>query len=145
MDGQGFAVDTKRKLLVGIGRGRITVYNLGRNNFKQQIIKTPDAEKVGAAEIVNAGNAAGWDYDPVSDRMVGWASWAPGKVFGLDLDSRTWEIKQTEGGPKVSPSARNGVFGRWRYVPSLNAFIAISDANSNAYFYKYIAGPGQAR
>jgi hypothetical protein len=34
-------------------------------------------------------NAAGWDYDPVSDRMAGWASWTPGKVFGLDLDART--------------------------------------------------------
>jgi len=139
VDGQGFAVDTKRRLLVGVGRGRITLYDIGRNNFKQQTIKAPGAE-----DVVNAGNAAGFDYDPVSDRMVGWASWAPGKVFGLDLDAKTWEVKQADGGPKVSPSARNGVFGRWRYVPSVNAFIAVSDAGGNVFFYKYAAGTGQA-
>ncbi|MFI5380922.1 MAG: hypothetical protein ACHRHE_16610, partial [Tepidisphaerales bacterium] len=139
VDGQGFAVDTKRKLLVGVGRGRITLYDIGRNNFKQQTIKAPGAE-----DIVNAGNAAGWDYDPVVDRMVGWASWAPGKVYALDVDAKKWEVEQPDGGPKVAPSARNGVFGRWRYVASVNAFIAVSNANGNVFFYKHAAGKGSA-
>lgn len=138
VDAQGFAVDTKRKLLVGMGRGRITLYDIGKNNFKQQVIKVPGAE-----DVVNAGNAAGLDYDPVADRIVAWASWAPDKVFALDLDTRTWEVKQADGGPKVSRSARNGVFGRWRYVASLNAFIAVSDAGANVFFYKNAAGAGQ--
>jgi hypothetical protein len=137
VDGQGFAVDTKRKLLVGVGRGRITLYDIGRGNFKQQTIKAPGAE-----DVVGAGNAAGWDYDPVADRMVGWAAWAPGRVYVFDLDARKWEVKQSGGSPKVPAHASNGVFGRWRYVSSLNAFIAVSDANSNVFFYKSTAGAG---
>jgi hypothetical protein len=139
VDGQGFAVDTKRKVLVGVGRGRITLYDIGRDNFKQQTIKAPGGE-----DVVNAGNAAGWDYDPVADRMVGWAAWVPGKVYAFDLDAKKWEVKQPDGGPKVTPTARNGVFGRWRYVASVNAFIAVSDAGGNVVFYKYTVGTGQA-
>jgi len=136
--GLGFAVDTKRKMLVGAGRGRLVLYDIGQNNFKQQNLKIPGAE-----DIVHAGNAAGLDYDPVSDRMVGWAAWVPGKVYALDLDAKKWEVMQVEGGPKVAPHARNGVFGRWRYVASVNAFITVSDANGNVFFYKHAAGKGQ--
>jgi hypothetical protein len=138
VDGMGFAVDTKRKLLIGVGRGRLVLYDIGPTNFKQQNLKIPGGE-----DIVIAGNAAGLDYDPVSDRMAGWASWAPDKVYTLDLDAKTWELKQPGGGPKLSPSARNGVFGRWRYVPSIAAFIAVSDANANVFFYKHTDGDGR--
>jgi len=76
--------------------------------------------------------------------MVGWASWAPGKVVPLDLDTRTWETRNAEGGTELAPTS-SGLFGRWRYVPSLNASIAVSDANGNVFFYKYSAGMGQPR
>jgi hypothetical protein len=137
VEAQGFAVDTKRKLLFGVGRKRMAVYDIGGGNFKQQLIQAP-----GGDEIVNAHNAAGFAYDPVADRLVGWASWAPGKVFAFDPDAKTWEARETEGGPKLSKTATNGTFGRWQYVPSLNAFIAVSDAGANVFFYKYTAGPG---
>ena len=127
-------MDTKRKLLVGVGRGRVVLYDIGRNEFKQQNLKLP-----GGGDIVHTGNAAGLDYDPILDRVVGWASWAPGKVYDLDLDAKKWELHETEGGPKVARAARNGVFGRWRYVASANAFIAVSDANGNVFFYKAAA------
>jgi len=133
--GLGFAVDTKRKLLVGAGRGRLVLYDIGRKNFKPQNLKIK-----GGGHIIHTGNAAGLDYDPVSDRVVGWASWAPGKVYVLDLNTKKWEVRETTGGPKVARSARNGVFGRWRYVRSVNAFIAVSDANGNVFFYKHTAG-----
>ena len=83
-------------------------------------------------------------HDPVSDRIVGWAAWVPGKVCALDLDAKRWELRETEGGPKVAPSARNGVFARWRYVPSVNALIAVTDANANVFFHKYAADAGRA-
>ena len=75
--------------------------------------------------------------------MVGWATWAPGKVYALDLDARKWQVRQAPDGPKVARCAGNGVFGRWRYVASVSAFIAVSDANGNVYFYKHTAGDGQ--
>ncbi len=139
VDGLGLTVDTKRKLLVGAGRGRLVLYDIGGNNFKQQNLKIPGGE-----DVVRAGNAAGLDYDPVSDRIAGWAAWAPEKVYALDLDAKRWEVRQAKGGPKIASFARNGVFGRWRYVPSVNAFIAVSDANANVFFYKFTAGTGRA-
>jgi len=139
VDGQGFAVDPRRKLLVGIGRGRVTLYDIGHDSFKQQTIKAP-----GADEVVNAGNAAGFAYDPVADRMVGWASWTPEKVFSLDLDTKSWVVREARGGPKAPSHARNGVFGRWQYVPSVNAFIAVADAGANVFFYKSTPGQGPA-
>jgi hypothetical protein len=63
----------------------------------------------------------------VADRIVGWASWAPDKVYALDLDAKRWEARQTEGRPRIAASARNGVFGRWRYAPSVNAFVAVAE------------------
>jgi hypothetical protein len=43
----------------------------------------------------------------------------------------------------VTSFARNGVFGRWRYVASVNAFIAVSNAGGNVFFYKHAAGEGR--
>ena len=31
-----------------------------------------------------------------------------------------------------------------RHVPNVNAFVAVSDANANVFFYKHAAGKGQA-
>ena len=110
----------------------------GQNNFKPQDLKIP-----GGDHILHTGNAAGLDYDPIAGCIVGWASWSPEKVYTLDLDARKWDVKETEGGPKVTSFAENGVFGRWRYVAGLNAFIAVSDAGGNVFFYKQTTGDGQ--
>lgn len=137
-DGQGLAVDTKRKLLVGLGHGHMSLYDIGNENFKQQTINAPGGE-----DVVNAENAAGWDYDPVADRMIAWTALAPANVYAFDLAARKWDLKQTDGGPKMPTAARNGVFGRWRYVAGVNAFIVVPDAGGNVFFYKNTKGMGQ--
>ena len=137
--GMGFTVDTKRGLLVGVGCGHLVVYDITHGNFKQQSLKIP-----GGGEVINTGNAAGLDYDPVADRIVGWAAWAPGKIYALDWEAKKWDLLQADGGPMPTATSKNGVFGRWRYVASVNAFIAVGDAWGDVYFYKYSVGKGQA-
>jgi hypothetical protein len=31
---------------------------------------------------------------------------------------------------------QNGIFGRWRYVPSLDAFVVVTAIDQNVQFYK---------
>ncbi|MCF6264732.1 MAG: hypothetical protein L3J24_14255, partial [Xanthomonadales bacterium] len=44
----------------------------------------------------------------------------------------------------VSPSARQsfGTYGRFRYIPSKNAFVLVNHTNTNVFFYKLTSGGG---
>ena len=35
-----------------------------------------------------------------------------------------------------------GTYGRWRYIPRVNAFILVNDVDENVYFYKHTGGCG---
>ena len=89
----------------------------------------------GAEAFITAGNP-GLDYDNKSDRMVGWFK---GRVYVLDDEKWIWMVNDVAGGPVDSP---NGTYGRWRYVPTVNAFILVVAWDKNVYFYKYTTGAG---
>jgi len=80
--------------------------------------------------------AAGLDYDPVVDKIVGWNG---SSVYALNPETKTWSTHAGSGAP-----ARNGTgtFGSWRYVPSVNAYILLTGAKKNVYFYKLTSGSG---
>jgi len=50
------------------------------------------------------------------------------------MDTIIWTEHKASGGPNVD--SLNDVYGLWRYIPSLNAFIVMSGAQKNVYFYK---------
>ena len=54
----------------------------------------------------------------------------------------TWQINNPPGAPRPSG---NGTFGRWRYVPSVNAFVLVTGIDVNVHFYKLTAGLGRGR
>ena len=98
----------------------------------------------GQTEILDC-DAPGVDYDPVSDRIVAWCKGQD--VYTLDLDNLVWERHQSTGSvdpgdPYTSNSNYHGTFGRFRYVPSKNVFILVSDIDKNAYAYKLSPGSG---
>jgi hypothetical protein len=82
----------------------------------------------------------GLDYDAVADRMVAWAG--GGDVYSLDLDTLEWEAHATTG--EVIPTAANmnGTFGRFRYVPSKNVFVAVNNTNENVFVFRFSPGAG---
>jgi hypothetical protein len=127
---QTLAVDTRRGLLIGAGNKAVFAYELKKGNLKRQEWKMSGAE-----EFIQGANP-GLDYDPVADKVVGWHK---GKVYALDVEKRAWTMKDAAGGPKDSA---NGTYGRWRYVPGVNAFILVTDWDKNVYFYKHTAGKG---
>lgn len=130
--GQTPTVDTKRGLLVAAGHKKAYTVDLRGGKFTRVALPTAGAEEFLAKA------SPGFDYDPVADKCVGWSG---GKVYVLDLDKKTWEAKDAPGAPEPT---HTGIFGRWRYAPSVNAFVVVTKADKNVFFYKHTAGAGKA-
>jgi hypothetical protein len=120
-------VDPKRRLWVVVGNGEVLAYDLRSDKPVRQVWKT-----TGGDALIKRGNP-GLDYDPVRDRMVGWAG---GAVYTLDPETRMWTALDAPGAPVPTP---NGIYGRWRYVAGLDAFVVVTAAGEDVHFYK----PGQ--
>ena len=124
------AVDPKRGLLVVVGEGETLVYDVKNNNYTKQTWNTN-----GSSEIAGASNP-GLTYDSKDDKIVAWNGAA---VYFLNTETRSWTKKNPSGSPGRTST---GIFGRWRYIPTENVFVAISSAEKNVHFYKNTAGPG---
>ena len=118
------AIDPKRGLWVVAGDRKLFAYDIRGGAPVRQAWKTTGGDSVLAKPNI------GLDYDPVRDRIVAWAG---GAVYALDPDTKTWTAAGATGAP---PPTRNGIFGRWRYVPALDAFVAVTAAGGNVHFYK---------
>jgi hypothetical protein len=103
----------------------------------------------GAVAINTTGDKAlesspgGFEWDPVRQQFVGWKDGAD--VFALrppagDWRTGTWTWSRVE--PAATNSlvpqgpGPNGTYGRWRYVPALDAFIVVSGVNQPVYLYR---------
>jgi ferric-dicitrate binding protein FerR (iron transport regulator) len=118
------AIDPKRGLWVLVGEGEVIAIDLRSAALTRQIWKTS-----GGDAVVKKSNP-GLDYDPLRDRITAWAG---GAVYTLDQDTRAWTAHDAPGAPAPTP---NGIYGRWRYVPSVDAFIAVTAASGPVHFYK---------
>jgi ferric-dicitrate binding protein FerR (iron transport regulator) len=118
------AVDTKRGFWVIVGNGKVFAVDIRSPHPVLQPWTT-----TGGAALVSQGNP-GLDYDPVRDRIVGWSG---GAVYALNPETKAWIATDAPGLPPPSPT---GIYGRWRYVPSLDAFIVVTAASGNVHFFK---------
>jgi hypothetical protein len=131
------AIDTKRNHLYAVGGGKMARWDLNQSGtiVRQNLSTTGDTAMVGK-------KAPGFAYDPVSDKFVAWSGGAD--VYRLDPATLVWT--------RVSPASTNtviptmppsaGTYGRFRYIPSKNAFIVVNSINQNVYFYKLSSGSG---
>lgn len=82
----------------------------------------------------------GLAYDPVRRRLIAWDGGRA--VWSLDPASWRWTRHDNAGGPAPEKFAggndikTRGVYGRWRYVPSLDAFIGVNAISDNVWIYK---------
>jgi hypothetical protein len=87
----------------------------------------------------------GLAYDPVIDRIVMW----PGNgntVYLFDPDTKTCTTQTFPNGPPPVPnmSGGGGVMGRFRYFPSLDAFVVMSDPDADAFLLRLSSTPRTA-
>lgn len=90
----------------------------------------------GDTAILNS-RSPGVTYDPVRDRIVAWdgSSTSPmgQTVFSLNLDTKVWSAETYAGGPSLRGA---GAFGKWRYVPKLNAIVVVNSVDENAFLFR---------
>lgn len=118
------AVDPKRGLWIVVGNGNVFAVDVRSGAPVRQTWKT-----TGGDAFIKKGNV-GLDYDPVRDRIVGWAG---GAVYSLDLETKVWTAVDAPGAPAPTP---NGIYGRWRYVPGVDAFVVVTSASEDVRFFK---------
>lgn len=146
-------IDPVRRRFIVIGGGASFYYDLSKDGIlrRKQLVTTGDTE------IMN-NNAPGLVYDPTNDVLVAWngavkvfnsktkireMSEDGSTVYVLNLDTLVWTKIKAKGVVKPPASVHNspnGTFGRWQYVPSLDAFIGVNSIDSNVFFYKLPLG-----
>ncbi len=99
-------------------------------------VTAPWAAASGDTSVV-ATNGAGADYDRATDAIVAWGGGAPAL---WNLTSNQWARGSGAGAPPTMVD--NGTYGRFRYVPHLNAFVLVNLPDQNVYLYKHTAGCG---
>lgn len=123
-------VDPRRRKYVGVGSGTAYIWDL-----TQPIIKRQELRTTGATEIL-LPKSPGFVYDPTIDRFVAWSG-GP-NVYVLNLDKRVWTRQAPAETNKFKPpgAASRGTFGRFRYIPSRNAYIVVNSIYENVFVYK---------
>jgi hypothetical protein len=122
---QTMAVDTRRGRLVAVGHGKLLACDVrGTGSPAVQTWTTT------GGEAFIAKPNPGFDYDAAADRFVGWAG---GIVYSLNPETNVWEGFDPPASPKATTT---GIFGRWRYVPSLDVFVVVTSIDENVHFYK---------
>ncbi len=129
-------IDPIRRNLVAVGAGRIFVYDL--DNLNAQPLKAVASGNMAAQNA----DQIGFQYDAASDQFVAWIGGT--SVYVLDPVTWVWTQLAPAAGNTVSPGSpnMNGTYGRFRYVPSKNAFIVVNNVDQNVYYYKLSAGGG---
>ncbi len=121
-------IDTTRGVLYAIKEGEVTTYDIAGNDFTGQVLATS------GGDAYVAGTSMGLAYDPVADRIVGWDGVA---VYAMDPTTSVWEVYDVPGAPEPEVAR---AWGRWRYVPGINAFVLIAGVDTDVYFFKLSEG-----
>ena len=130
-------IDPRRRKLVAVGKGEVLSWDISTPGT----VSLENLSTTGATAIIDA-SSPGLAYDPVSDKLVAWSGGA--EVYTLDLDARVWSKVAPAPTNTATPTAPNGngTFGRFRYMPSRNAFIVVNGADDDVFIYKLAAGAG---
>jgi len=122
----------RRYLAIGKGLGAIPKDFYGADISGREKPKRQTIIPKGPNDILKTPHP-GLDYDPVLDKLVGWGGGA--NLFTLDLEKMEWKKVEPAATNKVTPTAalRQGTYGRFRYIPSLNAYIVVNSVDQNVY------------
>lgn len=128
-------VDPKRKLMIFIGEAgkpKVMAVDISaKSNFKVQ----DWSSQVTGCDALAGVNYPGLAYDPVLDRIVGWAN-SGDNVYVFDPETKSCETLTYPNGPKTPPGSSVGTFGHFSYFPALKAYVVVNNAGQNAYMLR---------
>src|SRR5262245_47719827 len=132
------AIDPKRRKFVALGYNKLIVWDI--SDLTKTISSTTPAT-TGDTQILSANNP-GFEYDPVVDKLVAWNGGTD--VYTLDMDTMVWTRRAAAATNTATPTAKNsnGTYGRFRYIPSKNAYVLANRTGDNVFLYKLSAGSG---
>ncbi len=125
-------IDPKRKLFVFVGStsfGQDTAPHVLAIDISPGSTYTVQdwSSQVSGCNVLGAAEAPGLAYDPILDRIVGWPG-TGNAVYLFDPDTKICVPQTFSNGPQ-NQTNNNGVYGRFRYFPSLNAYAVVSEAD----------------
>ena len=128
-------IDPKRRKLVAVGNGEVWSWDISARGT----IIGSKLTTTGATDILSS-NSPGFVYDAAIDRFVAWKGGA--NVYTLNMDTLVWSLVTPAAGNTVTPTGPNGTgtFGRFRYSPSRNVFVAVNAVDQNVFVYKLSSG-----
>jgi hypothetical protein len=125
------AIDPVRRAFVWSGgQGDTIALDLDQPDLAPAVQPTTGDTEIEAAEF------PGFVYDPVRGLFVAWAGGTD--IYTLDAETWTWlRIPANPSNTVVpTPPNVNGTNGRFRYVPSKDAYILVNDVDDDVYFYR---------
>ena len=134
------AIDPTRHIMVSVGG-----YG-GNRQFLVWDLNNPDnpptSPASSGATALETSQAPGFVFDPVSNKFVGWDGGT--SVYVLDPDTWVWTRVDAAPTNTVTPTTPEprGTYGRFRYIPSKNAFIVVNRTSDDVYYYKLSSGSG---
>lgn len=135
------ALDPKRRKFVIIGDGKVFSYDMTTPPpwVLTPLTTTGDTAILTGTTPEGKSYRPGLEYDPISDTLVAWHGGV--YVYTLNLDTLAWKRHAPAATNTVIPTMGpgQGTFGRFRYVPSKNVFIAVNSINENVYIYRLTA------
>jgi hypothetical protein len=128
--GRTAEIDPVENRYVMIGQGEVRIWDLDHPKERHVVAETTGTT---AAEELGYPGAA---YHPGTKQIVVWGGGVD--VYALDVARLHWTHRATSGVNTTPPTAaRQGTFGRWRYVPSLDVFVVVNDVCGNVFVYRH--------
>lgn len=131
------AIDPRRRLMVAVGKGakdgtsQIWMWDLSRPSAPVKLLGRTSGD--GAAE---KAMAPGFVYHPPSGKFVAWLGGTD--VYVLDPDR--WEWQRVPAAPDnvvdPGPQSPRGTYGRFQFVPGLDAFALVNSIDQNVFLLR---------
>lgn len=121
-------IDTNRHAMLAVGAGFVHLWDLDNPD------EPPQEPATSGEQIMVNAPSPGLAYVTVTDQYIAWHGGAT--EYTLDPDRWSWNAVSPAAVNTVTPGAvaTAPTYGRFRYVPSKNVFIAVNATNENVYF-----------
>ena len=122
-------IEPEKRLFVAVGHGSVLVKKLGSGGSFREL-------KMRGSVSIQKADSPGLAYDPKLKKLVAWSGGA--NLYILDLKNKTWtKQRPAKSNRHIPPKATEvGIFGRFRYVPAYDIFIAVTEVNKDVYLYR---------